>query len=242
MKYFVLLLAIFLSWNSLSGQTIGGYEKQITEAYVEDRMSLWRGALTAIEKQYSQQPSDSLLLYLTISQYGYIGYLMGEEKEDQAEKLLEKAEENTEALQNLQYCSDAYAVKAGLIGYRIGLNTYKAPFLGRKGQKYIGEAMKCDSLNPMAWMEKGNAYYHMPGMFGGSYEKAGRYYSKAVRLFERRQDEYPRWLYLNALVWQGKSLEADGKTFQARKTYQKALEVAPGFKWVKDELLPNVEQ
>lgn len=241
MKYFVLLLISFLSWNSLSGQTIAEYEKQITEAYVEDRMSLWRTALTGIENQYKQQPSDSLLLYLTISQYGYIGYLMGEEKEDKAEKLLEKAEDNAEALQNTQYCSKAYAVKAGLIGYRIGLNTYKAPFLGRKGQNYIGEAMDCDSLNPMAWMEKGNAYYHMPGMFGGNYEKAIRYYGKAVDLFENRQDEFPHWLYLNALVWHAKALAADGKTSRARKVYQKALDVAPGFKWVKEELLPGVE-
>ena len=240
MKYFVLLLISFLSWNSLSGQTIAEYEKQITEAYVEERMSLWRQALTDIERHHNRQPSDSLLIYLTISQYGYIGYLMGEEKEDKAEKLLEKAEENAEALRNSQYCSEAYAVKAGLIGYRIGLKTYKAPFLGRKGQNYIGEAMECDSLNPMAWMEKGNAYYHMPGMFGGSYEKATRYFSKAVRLFERRQDEFPQWLHLNALVWLGKALEADGKTSRARQVYQKALEVAPGFKWVKEELLPGV--
>ena len=205
-------------------------------------MSMWRQALIDIERHHNQQPSDSLLLYLTISQYGYIGYLMGEEKEDEAEQLLEKAKENADALRNSQYCSEAYAVKAGLIGYRIGLNTYKAPFLGRKGQNYIGEALECDSLNPMAWMEKGNAYYHMPGMFGGSYEKAIRYFSKAVRLFERRQDEYPRWLYLNALVWQGKALEADGNIPRARNTYQKALEVAPKFKWVKDDLLPGLEE
>lgn len=240
MKYFVLLLISFLSWNSLSGQTIADYEKQITEAYVEDRMSLWRGTLTSIENQYRQQPSDSLLLYLTISQYGYIGYLMGEEKEDKAEKLLGKAEVNAEALQNTQYCPEAYAVKAGLIGYRIGLKTYKAPFLGRKNQNYISEALQCDSLNPMAWLEKGNVYYHKPGMFGGSYEKATRYYKKAVELFETRQDEFPQWLYLNALVWHAKALAADGKTSKARQTYQKALDVAPGFKWVKEELLPGV--
>ncbi len=240
MKYLALLIASFLSWNSLSGQSIAEYEKKITEAYVEDRMEQWRTTLAELEKHYRQQPSDSLLLYLTISQYGYIGYLMGEEKEDPAEKLLENAEKNTEALQNTNYCSETYAIKAGLMGYRIGLRPYKAPFLGRKNQNFIEKALECDPLNPMFWLEKGNVYYHKPGMFGGSYEKASRYYKKAVSLFEDRQDEYPQWLFLNALVWHGKALEADGKSSQARKAYRKALDVAPGFQWVKEELLPEV--
>ncbi|MCF8308333.1 MAG: tetratricopeptide repeat protein [Bacteroidales bacterium] len=235
-----LLLVAFSLIGHLSGQTVDSYDQKITEAYVQDQMADWRSTLTSIETHYKRQPGNSLLRYLTISQYGYIGYLLEIEAEDKAEKLLEKAEKNSNNLKKKGFCSEAYTIKAGLTGYRIGLRPYKGPFLGKNNKQYISEALQCDSLNPMAWLEKGNTYYHMPGMFGGSYEKASRYYQKAVALFEQRQESYPRWLYLNTLVWQGKALEAKGKTSKARQAYQKALEVAPGFKWVKEELLPGL--
>ncbi|MGM0648796.1 MAG: tetratricopeptide repeat protein [Bacteroidota bacterium] len=194
-----------------------------------------------MEKDPQKDQSDLFLLHLSITQYGYIGYLMGKEYHTSARKTIDKTTVNVEKLKSSRYASEAYALLAGLNGFEIGLAKHKAPFLGRKSEKYVEKAINLSSTNPMGWVEKGNIYYHMPGFFGGSYQKAIRYYAKAVGNFSKHS-YLPKWLKLNALVWLGKSYEANEQYEQALKTYKKALEVEPGFSWVRDELYPQLKK
>lgn len=235
---FFLVMMLFTT-GKLSASSLDFYKKQIYEAYIADDMSLWKTTMEKMEKDAQKNNSDKFLLHLTITQYGYTGYLIGTDKKDQARKLMDKTLVNAEKLKETQYKAEAYALLAGVNGYEIGLAKYKAPFLGKKSEKYTNKSLEISKVNPMAWTEKGNIYYHMPGFFGGSYDKAIQYYSNAIENFDKT-DYLPKWLKLNAMVWLGKAYEAKEKFHKASETYKKALRIEPNFSWVKNTLYPEL--
>lgn len=242
MKRATTLLLVFLLVSVAdyaSAASLLEYDNRIYKAYISDNMSLWQRTMQQMEKDPQRNNSDKFLLHLTIAQYGYTGYLIGIEKNEEAEKLLKKTLSNTNKLKETRYKAEAYALLAGLNGYEIGLNKHKAPFLGKKSERYTDKSLEITKSNPMAWTEKGNIYYHMPGFFGGSYEKAIKYYSNAVKTFDKTP-YLPKWLKLNALVWLGKTYEADGQLKKASSTYKQALRIEPNFSWVKNELYPQL--
>lgn len=239
--FLLLSLLFFFAADSLSAASLFHYKQKIYESYVHDNMPQWKRVMQQMEKEKEQLSRPGFLLHLTITQYGYIGYLMGTDNKKEAKKLLEKTSKNAEKLLDTKYKAEAWAIKAGLNGYEIGLAKHKAPFLGKRSEKYTDKSLSLKTRNPMAWMEKGNIYYHMPGFFGGSYDKAIRYYTKAVGYY-KHNSYLPRWLKLNAIVWLGKTYEADGKLEKAAQTYRRALRIEPDFHWVKTELMPGLKK
>ncbi len=236
-----LLLLLMMLHGTLFSQSLKTFEENIYRAYISDNMKLWESSMKKMENDDRRNSSEKFLLHLTITQYGYTGYLIGTGRDDEAEKLLNKTVRNAEKLKSTSYKAEAYALLAGLNGYEIGLAKHKAPFLGKKSQKLTGKSLELTRINPLGWMEKGNIYYHMPGFFGGSYDKAKNYYSNAVMYFD--QTPYlPAWLKLNALVWLAKTHEANGNFEEAASTYRKALKIEPEFNWVKNELYPGLQK
>ena len=234
-----LLVMILFAPGRLSATSLDFYEKKIYKAYIADDMGLWKTTMEKMEQDDQKDNSDKFLLHLAITQYGYTGYLLGNNKKDQARKLMDKTLVNAEKLKTTSYKAEAYALLAGLNGYEIGLAKYKAPFLGKKSEKYTDKSLEISEVNPMGWTEKGNIYYHMPGFFGGSYDKAIQYYSNAIKNFDKT-DYLPKWLKLNAMVWLGKAYEAKEEFHKASETYKKALRIEPNFSWVKNTLYPEL--
>lgn len=233
----LLLFLLFSATGKASAASLSFYQQQVYKAYISDDMELWKSTMEQMNSEINI--SDKFLLHLTITQYGYIGYLIGNKQKDTAKELLDNTRKNAKKLSKTHYNTEAYALMAGLNGYEIGLAKHKAPFLGKKSEQFIDKSLDISKVNPMAWTEKGNIYYHMPGFFGGSYEKAIDYYTKAVRYFNKTP-YLPQWLKLNALVWLGKSYEANGQLNKALQTYKKALETEPDFNWVKNDLYPKL--
>lgn len=242
---FVFLALLLFAATTLTGQSLQDktsvYDSLVLEAFLDGDMRKWENIIEKMERQYKQNPDADMLFHLTTASYGLTGYLLGNDEEDRAEDALDKTIRFNEKLAETSYKSESQAILAGTYGYKISMSPFKAVFFGRKNQNAIDKAMELDSSNPMAWMEKGNAYYHMPGMFGGSYEKAITHYAKSTDLYEDRSKKYPEWLRMNTLVWLAKSHAKNGNREKAVSLYRKVLEMAPGFKWVKEELLPEVE-
>ena len=83
----------------------------------------------------------------------------------------------------------------------------------------------------------------MPAFAGGSKEKAVDSFREALKLFEAGGDIGPcNWRYLNTMVLLGQVLEKMGDNNGARDAYRMALQRAPDFQWVRDELLPETEK
>ena len=82
----------------------------------------------------------------------------------------------------------------------------------------------------------------MPENLGGSKEIGIRHYLKALELMEMNKVYTDKnWNYLNLLAAIGRAYEETGDYEKAAYYYRKALEAEPDFSWVKNELLPNLE-
>jgi len=180
-----------------------------------------------------------------LAEYGLIAWCIGEDRcqEDEVEARLDRTEGYLKALTALPGgAARGYATQGALLAMRIGLSPAKAVYLGPRSSSYLDQAMAADPQEPAAWVEKANMYYHAPGWLGGDKAKAIQYFAEAARLYEARPAlRQANWLYLHSLTWLGRAYADTGQLAEARRTYRRLLAFEPGFSWVRDELLPEVE-
>jgi tetratricopeptide (TPR) repeat protein len=153
-------------------------------------------------------------------------------------------EENLEKLKNSSgETAEFHAYTAAAYGFKIGLSTWRAPFFGPKSMEHAEKALAKNSQSFQANMEMGNIWNHMPAVFGGSDEKALKYYSKALEIIENEPAgiQQNNWMYLNLLTLAGQMHQDMKNQQQAKKYFEQALQIEPGFVWVKEELLPSLK-
>lgn len=227
---------------ALSIPVFASYKTHIYTAYVQDDMPKWKRVIDKMEQQPDK--SDAFRLELINYQYGYIGYCLGLEKDNEAERYLDLAEAHLEVLEDKGlYASEVCAYKSAFYGFEIGLWPWKAPLVGGKSLGEAKEAMKLDSTNPNGFLQYANVQFYMPAAFGGSKSEAISYYLKALRLTEKQGFAVRNnWNYLSLLCTIGQAYETTGDYRKAKQYYKLALQKEPRFKWVKDELLPELEK
>ncbi len=206
-------------------------------------MQAWKYAMDEMQQQNNSDVK--YLSELVNYQYGYIGYCLGIDANNQAEVYLNLAEKNLERLEKLGYSSSVIeSYRSAFYGYKIGLSPMKAPFIGPKSMKQGEMAIKSDPQNPLAYIQLGNAQFYMPVVFGGSKTEAIKYFQKAKKLMEEKPElwVHENWNYLSLLALIGQSFEITEQYEEAKLYYQKALETESEFSWVKNELLPNLEK
>jgi len=216
------------------------YTCKFYEAYISGQMEPWPGWIDQLEAEYKREDDPELLHDMLIAYYGYVAWLIGVDRHDRAKDYLEEAGPYLDVLDDhASYRSYAEALKGAFLAYEIGMNRSKAVWLGPRSIKHINRAVELNDQNPVAWMEKGNAEYHMPRIFGGSYKKAAEYYRKAVQLFETGGYNLScNWRYLNALAWLAQSYDKADMDRQSLRIYRKIMDREPDFQWVRDELFP----
>jgi len=202
--------------------------------------AVWKQGIAEQEAIYLKTRDNSDLYVLILSKYGYIGFIIGLKKEEEAKEVIESAEKDVEILaSDKRFSARVSAMSGALIAMKISLAPMKAPYLGMKSLRYIEESVEADSNDPAGWVEMGNARFHMPSMFGGSYEEAVKAFSTAVALFEKSSGEMKcNWHYLHALVWLARSNENLNQFEEAKVIYEKILQIEPECLWVKMELYP----
>lgn len=231
---FVVLL-VFYSINSRAS-----YKSEIYKAYISNDMKHWKNVIDEMDRQKNK--SNDFILELLNYQYGYIGWCIGMDKDDQAEKYLDLGEKNVMLLENSRYhLSMINAYKAAFYGYRIGLKIFNAPFLGPKSVSCAKQAIQLDGNNPYGYIQYGNAEYFMPAIFGGSKEVALEYYKKAEKIMEQNPEQLKDdWNYLNLLVMIAQGYNELKQYDKTMAYYEKIIRTEPGFLWVKDELYPEL--
>ncbi|MFP4017923.1 MAG: hypothetical protein ACLFUH_01615 [Bacteroidales bacterium] len=237
----VLLITVFIlsGFGSLSGQE--SYNCKFYNAYISGDMSAWPEWIDDLEREYRRHESDEVLKDLVVAYYGYVAWLIGVEREDEADNYMEQGEDYINKLSETPgYKSYAQAMQGAFLAYEVSMNMGKALYLGTRSLRYINRAIEEDPDNPYAWIEKGNAEYHMPRAVGGSYKEAAENYQKAVKLLEQDTHETEcNWVYLNALAWQAQSYDKAGDRNKAHQTYEKIINLESDFEWVRDELYPE---
>lgn len=215
------------------------YRQQIYQYYLTDKISDWEQVM---EKMRNNQASLTRTQQIDLVgyYYGYIGWTMEEGMNKQAKKNLELAEELLDKLL-VKYpeMPELYAFKGAFTGYRITMNSLRAVVLGPKSMKNINHALDIGPDRPQPWIERGNALFYMPKMFGGSKEEAIKAYVKAKEIMEQDPGMIKdNWMYLNVLLILGQAYEILGQHKKAGAIYEKTLQYEPGFKTLKNEVYP----
>ncbi len=217
-----------------------GFEERIYEAYISGEMADWQRAMGEMEQVWESTGSHELLYDLVVAQYGYIAWLISQEKDKEAREYVKQAEEYLEILlERSPGNARAHAMLGAIYGYKIGLNAYKAVVFGKKSFSENKLALELDPDDPQVWMEKGNIEFYKPAIFGSSSVEAAKIYEKSVKLYEAdSQGLKHNWLYLNTLRSLADAYIASEMYRKADGVYQKMLRVEPRLKWMREEIYP----
>lgn len=243
-KTFFGLLSIVVLLG-VSGQPAGAggieaMQNNIYEAYVLSDIPLWERTLDDMKAMYARIPSNGLLYDMLLAQYGLIGYYLGTDQNAQARAHLDVAEGHASRLAGVAaYEVTAWLFQSAFLAFRINLRPMQAVRLGPRSYRLIDQAMEADPGYARVWVEKANAAFYTPSVFGGDRPGSVGHYQEAIRLFEAGMANNHRWLYLSTLVALANAQKANGDLAGAIRTLEKALRFEPRFGWVRDELLPE---
>ena len=186
----------------------------------------------------SPRTEEELFLF-AITSYHLAGYYMKENRDsalliiDRTIDILEKSK--IESSDKFAFLSSFYGTRGAILKFP------KVIFLSRKAKGYIRRAMEMDSTNPRVWLFLGIMTFYTPGLFGGGPDKAYRYLSRALNLFEKSESIRDRWGEDVAFIYMARILYEKGDTSSAVAILKKALEKYPDFRWAK-ELLQKYEK
>lgn len=123
--------------------------------------------------------------------------------------------------------SEHYRILGTLYGQVIPAAPLTAFTFGRKSQDAINKAIELDPKSAMAYVSRGVGEYYLPQPLGGGVELAMKSFEKAIAL-NPKLDE--------AQLWMGLALRKAGRNADARKAFQKALDLNPRRAWTKQQL------
>jgi tetratricopeptide (TPR) repeat protein len=235
-----LVIILAISFFTQTSYSQSANQKNIYNAYINSDMNKWAGVIHSMESNNSATTTD-LKLELINYYYGYIGYLIGIKKNEQAQtfittgekiinKVLEKSPKNPTAL----------AYKGSFIGFKISMNKMKGISLASESIHYINQAYETDPRNIQAIIDKANALYFAPAFFGGDKQEAIKLYQKSVGLMETTKTTDQNWTYLHVLKLLARAYEKQNKFQDAKLIYEKSLRKEPNYRLVKEVLYPKV--
>lgn len=232
-KYLYIIFALFNATLVFSQS-----HPDIYKAFEQNDMDLWEATIKKLEAQDFKQSQEQL--DLVNYYYGYIGYCIDQGWNKQAHTYLAKARGIIDKLEAGSYEeSMLWAYKSAFVGFDIGLAPYKAPFIGPKSLSYAEKAQSLDTKNAFAYVQLGNIAYYTPEIFGGSKQEALQHYLKAYHLMKVNNAK-TNWNYLNLLASIIIAYMAGDDYESAKRFSEVALEEAPDFLWVKNELFPKI--
>jgi tetratricopeptide (TPR) repeat protein len=117
--------------------------------------------------------------------------------------------------------------------------------LGPKSGKEMGKAKVLEPKNPRICLIEGWSANFTPKMFGGSKEKARKYFEQAIAYFDSfkvTDPLLPDWGHDEAYAWLGMT-QMEAEEFEAAKAnFNRALEINPEYGWVSYVLLPQLKK
>lgn len=234
-----MLLFILISLVTYTkGQEHMTYSQRLYLAYIEDEMDQWEEIISEMNQEYELTSNQALLYELCFAYYGYIGYLISEEKDKMAKQVLKKAMNKMDVLEaNLNGRHDVLALRGAMLGYRIILSKFTSMFLGPKALRYINTAYESASTCFNCNTEMGNMKFYTPKFLGGSKTEAVQYYEQGVALLENSKLKTDRdWIYMNTVLLLANAYKETGQEEKACQLYKQLLEYEPEADWIRKDL------
>lgn len=238
-KHKLLLISILFSTITF-GQSI--FQQEIYQAFLSRDVKKWEAVTTKIEKA-TDLNKTSELLYLINSYYGWTSELIDA-------KLYQKAEENNAKVEKWidnileKEPNNALATnyKGVFISYRLSYNKTKVVSIGKQSLQLIKKAHSLDPNNAQILFDNGNAYYYPPKMLGGDKKVALKHYQKAITILEKQKNTRNNWIYVQLLMLEARCNDLLGNLTEAKKGYEKTLQIEPNFKIVRDKYYPELQK
>lgn len=233
-NHFILLM-VFVSLCRLS--VAQPTDRQLYDAYLRRDMQVWADYLDSIRWQDADDEEKSRIL---VYEYGYVPYLYSVKDTAGCRKANLRYQRHIEAHKGV-------LPKADYLGHSSAASIYF--FLQDKtrmgvvmsGKKMAEQAVQADTLNPLALYIRGNFYFHFPKLFGGSKSKALAYFLRAEREMEKDSRYRYHWMYAAVQLVAAQCYDKLGEKDKAAAQCRKILRLHPGFKYVKEELLPSLQ-
>ena len=139
--------------------------------------------------------------------------------------------------------AESHALLASVYGMQID-SAWKGMTLGRRASRASARALELAPANPRVLLQDGVGKLHTPGMFGGGADRAEAMLLRALAAFRTEPPDrpWPRWGRIDTYAWLGQISAERGDLAAARRYYEQALDVEPGFAWVRYALLPALEE
>jgi len=114
-----------------------------------------------------------------------------------------------------------------LCGQAISANIIQGMKYGHCAQDEVNKAVQMDPKSSVNYLARGVGNYYLPQGFGGGIDLAIKDFQKAIELDP--QSAEPQ-------LWLGLALRKQNRNADARKAFQKALELNPARVWAKQQL------
>ena len=190
----------------------------------------------------SQKPPATGLRHETAYTAWRLSHLVGRHDKGRMADLLSEAQAHLDIL--LEAAPDdaeALALRGSAIGGRI-TDVLSGIWLGPDADASLKKAAELAPDNPRIALLTGIKHRFTPSMAGGGLERAEQTLRRSLTLFqsEKARDGWPHWGKVDALIWLGIVLAAQGEVVEARSFYDQALALEPDYAWIREELIPKL--
>lgn len=171
--------------------------------------------------------------------------LIAEGKAKDAKAMLAEAVTLAAKARALGAGNQALALEGAVTGQLAGASgALSAMRLGPRSFRLLDEAVSAAPNDPRVALLNGISRLNAPRPFGGGPEKGEPELRRAIRLFatDPNRSPQPVWGLVDAHIWLSIALDGLDRRAEARAELERALELAPGHRWVTGSLLPALDR
>ena len=237
----LLILSLFITISSSISAQQTNYKENFYKLFISGNVSKWDKLITQFEGDITKR-DDVTKTELLGYYYGYIGHLIDIKDEDRAEDYIDKALPLVASLsKNDPNNALLKGYHANIIGFQIAMSPLRATTLARGMMKNAKAAINLAPEDPIINILSGNIFLYMPDFLGGNTKQSLEQYKKALVAFESNNElRENNWMYLQLMVTTAIVYEKLDNYTEAKKMYEKVLQLYPNYPHVRDKKYPNL--
>ena len=243
MKNFIITTVLILVFTSNYAQQprIEQLQKKALQAYVKSSIHMWEQLADQADKILdAKNVSEEADLCAIKIKYGLLYSCLANKEKESYENHIDNIEQQLEELQEKHPNSSVLlTLSSAIMSVEMGFSPMKGMYLGSLSSQHAEKAIELDSLNALAWRQYASNKYFTPKMWGGDIHKAIESYELALLLYEKN-NQTNDWTYLDTITWLGIAYQKTGDKVKAKEMFEKILQIAPDYSWVRDKLLPDL--
>lgn len=194
----------------------------------QDRAALDRLAIQAAVAA-QKAPNDAAAQYKAAIAQSYVAEVAIEMRDkNQAHAAAEAGIDAAKKAVALKDSSAEYhRIYGTLCGQAISANVMQGLKYGHCAKDEVERAVQLDPKSAINYVSRGVGYYYLPPALGGGIDLAIKDFEKAIELDAKSADAH---------LWLGLALRKANRNADARKEFQKALDLNPSRVWIKQQL------